>query len=224
LFVVNDEGRITSTREPGASPGPLFSLVRGATGCAWAVRVDVPDDVARELDSVAREEPPVLNLRDVPVHADRYRSLLADAIRSRQHVAVRQSEGPAFTFPDTLTQSSDVVVVEDERLLQHNFRGWIPGEIAAGRSPVTALIRDGHPVSICFSARRSDVAAEAGVETAEAFRGRGFGSCVTAAWALAIRASGRIPLYSTSWTNGASLAVARKLGLIAYASDWSLSD
>jgi len=53
----------------------------------------------------------------------------------------------------------------------------------------------------CFCARRSDAAAEAGLETAEAFRGRGFGPRVTAAWAWAIRATGRIPLYSTAWTN-----------------------
>ena len=85
-----------------------------------------------------------------------------------------------------------------------------------------AIVEDGHPVSICFCARRSEVAAEAGVETVERYRGKGFGSRVTAAWALAIRASGRIPLYSTSWTNHASLAVARKLSLIPYAGSWSL--
>ncbi len=226
LFVLNGDGRITSTREPGPSPGPLLSLVRGSTGCAWAVRADVPADAARELDGIAREEPPVVNVRHPPVHGARYLSLLTDAIRSGQEAAakLRQSAGPAFAFPDTVTQSDEVVIVEDERLLQHNFRGWVAGEIAAGRSPVTAVIRDGYPVSICFSARCSDVAAEAGVETAEAFRGRGFGSRVTAAWAVAIRASGRIPLYSTSWTNSASLALARKLGLIAYASNWSVSE
>jgi len=38
-----------------------------------------------------------------------------------------------------------------------------------------------------------------------------------------MRASGRSPLYSTSWTNTASLAVADKLGLVAYASDWSIA-
>jgi REP element-mobilizing transposase RayT len=49
------------------------------------------------------------------------------------------------------------------------------------------------------------------------------GDTITAAWALAMRGSGRIPLYSTSWMNTASLAVARKLGLVAYASDWSIA-
>lgn len=215
-----------STREPGASRGPLFSLVRSTTSCAWAARADVPTDLASELDRLARVEPPTSDLRDSPVYADRYISLLGGRIAS-EHKAltkIRQSGGPAFAFPDSLAQSADAVVVEDERLLEHNFRGWVPGEIDAGRSPVLAIVENGYPVSICFCARRSDLAAEAGLDTAEAHRGRGFGPRVTAAWALAIRTSGRIPLYSTSWTNHASLAVARKLSLVAYASSWSLSD
>jgi predicted GNAT family acetyltransferase len=87
-----------------------------------------------------------------------------------------------------------------------------------------AIVEHGYPVSVCFSARRSRVAAEAGVETAAGFRGRGFGSRVTAAWALVVRASGRIPLYSTDWSNEPSLALARELGLVAYAADWSVVD
>ena len=82
----------------------------------------------------------------------------------------------------------------------------------------------GYPVSICFCARRSGEAAEAGLDTAEGYRGRGYGPRVTALWATAIRRSGLVPLYSTSWSNQASLAVARKLGLVAYASSSGLSD
>jgi hypothetical protein len=225
LFVLNDDGRILSTREPGMHRGPLFSLIRNTTSCAWAVRAGVPEDIASEIDHLAREEPPVLDLRDSPVHAARYVSLLG-RIHVGQEVGatLRQSAGPAFEFPDAIAQSADIVVVEDEQQLHQNFHGWVPGEIAAGRAPVMAAFKDGHPVSLCFCARSSDIAAEAGVETAEAFRGRGFAPYVTAAWALAVRASGRVPLYSTSWTNSASLAVARRLGLMAYASGWSLSD
>jgi len=84
-------------------------------------------------------------------------------------------------------------------------------------------VEDGAPISICFCSRVSEVAAEAGVETAPECRGRGFAGLATAAWAAAIQASGRTPIYSTSWSNGPSLAVARKLGLVACASYWNLS-
>lgn len=46
LFVLDAAGRILSTHEPNASPGPAFMLVRNATTCAYAVRADVSDDVA----------------------------------------------------------------------------------------------------------------------------------------------------------------------------------
>lgn len=54
-------------------------------------------------------------------------------------------------------------------------------------------------------------------------RGRGLAPLVVAAWREAAERSGRQPLYSTSWDNEASLRVARKLGLIAYADTFSLT-
>ena len=114
-------------------------------------------------------------------------------------------KGPAFEFPDAVAQPAGIVVVEDEQLLQRNFRGWVAGEIAAGRAPVMAVFKDEYPVSICFCARSSDRAAEAGVETAEAFRGCGLAPRVTAAWSLAIRASGRIPLTALRGLTGPHL-------------------
>lgn len=225
-LVLDEAGRIVSTREPEATRGPLFAIVRSATACAWAVHADLPADVAGELDRVARHEPPASDLRDAPAFADRYVSLLKDRVISSplEATKIRQSDGPAFAFPDALLRPEGIDVVNDEGLLGRHFRGWAPGEIAAGRAPVMAVVEGDVPVSICFCARLWEVAAEAGLETAEAYRGRGYGARVTAAWALAIRASGRLPLYSTSWSNHASIAVARKLGLAAYACSWGLSD
>jgi GNAT acetyltransferase len=225
-LVLDEAGRIVSTREPQATRGPLLAIVRSATACAWAVRADLPVDVAGELDRLARNEPPAADLREAPVFAERYVSLLKGRLASSQvpSTKTRHSDGPAFAFPDTLSQPTGIVVVNDEGLLDRHFRGWVPGEIAAGRAPVMAIVEDGFPVSICFCARTSEAAAEAGLETAEAYRGLGYGTRVTAAWALAIRASQRVPLYSTAWTNRASLGVARKLGLVAYACSWGLSD
>ena len=131
LFLVDDDGRISGTRKPEPSRGPLFSLIRGKAS-------EIPD---------------------------------------RRRQLLRCSE-------------------------------------------------EGHVVSVCFCARRFNTAAEelgccerngngrfVGVDSFTSFAG----------WALAVRASGRTPLYSTSWSNDASLAVARKLGLVAYASAWSIS-
>jgi GNAT acetyltransferase len=214
-FVLDDRGRIVSTREPRASHGPLLTIIRSSTESAWAVHEDVPEELTEQIAVLARQEPPARDLRAPPVHAAEYLSLT----RGRPGFA-----GPAFIFPETLAPTAGVVLVDDERRLQRNFRGWQLGEISAGRAPVLAVIEDGLPVSICFCARRSDTAAAAGLETGEAYRGRGFGPRVTAAWAMAVRATGRVPLYSAAWSNEPSLTVARKLGLTAHASFWSISE
>ena len=211
LFLLDSAGRILGTREPDPEPGPRFALIRGRTSCAWAVRADVPQEIADELDRLAGVEPPVTDFRDAPVHAERYRSLVGGEVYA----------GPAFHFPKTVEQPDATVHVNALPLLARHFSGWTAAEIP-GRSPIVTVVEDGYTVSVCFCARRSDTAAEAGLETAAAFQGRGLGSQVTAAWAWAVRASGRVPLYSTSWENGASLAVARKLGLVSYACGWSL--
>ena len=215
MFVLDGRGRIGSSPEPNVPSAPLFVLIRGVSSCAWAVRADVSETVAAEVGWLAREELPIKDLhdpQDAPANADAYLALLGGQINS----------GPAFTFPDQIAHSSDVAFVDRLELLERNFRGWIEAEIP-WRAPIVAVMDQGYPVSVCFCATRaSEKTVEAGLETAAAFRGRGFAPRVTAAWAAAIRASGRIPLYSTAWTNSASRAVARKLGLIQYAVDWTI--
>lgn len=210
LYETDTRGRLTTTRDPAKKPAPSLALVRSTSACAWGVGAHVPEALSRELAALAADERPVRDLRELPKHVERYRLLGTEYF------------GPAFEFSDLPPIPNEIHVIEDERALDVHFTGWVPGEIAAGSGPVMAISVEGHPVSICFSARRSDIAAEAGVDTATRYRGRGYAGLVTAAWAHTIRASGRVPLYSTSWTNTASLAVAHKLKLIAYASDWSI--
>lgn len=225
-FVLDENGRIVSTREPGAPRGPLVAVSKSLKDFAMAIRADIPPAIASEIERLSELEKPPLDLQQGPTQSHRYIALLISRITPTQ-ASVRktlESDGPAFDFPARLVHAREVVVVEDEQLLNRNFSGWVPGEIEAGRAPVMAIIENGAPVSICFCARRSDTAAEAGVETADAYRGRGYASRVTAAWALAVRKSGRTPLYSTTWSNKASLAVARKLKLSMYANSWALVD
>ena len=217
-FVFDGEHRITSTREPNPSLSVRFVLARGAGSVAWAVRTDVNAAVASELDQFAASEPVLAggNWEAPPVHAERYEELLASDF-------AEVDAGPLFEFPADLVAPDGIVAVTAERDLATHFHGWIVGEIKNGRTPVMAIVEDNAPVSICFCARRSNTAAEAGVDTAESFRKRGYAARVTAAWALALRARKMTPLYSTSWTNAASLGVARKLGLITYGSVWTMT-
>lgn len=214
-FVLDDRGRIRSTREPWPSHGPRFSLIRSFTACAWAIRDDVPQELALEIANLAATEPALKELRSPPLHAQKYLALTSGQLGFH---------GPALTFPAVLPSPQEVVLVEDERRLEAHFTGWQPGELAAGRAPLMAILEQGQPVSICFCARRSEQAAAAGVETAAAFRGRGFAPRVVAAWAQAIRAAGSVPLYSAAWSNAASLGVARKLGLTPHATFWNVAD
>lgn len=211
LFVLDGRGRIRSTREPHADRGPTFALVRDRHTYAWALNADVPSALARKLAALAREETPASELTDPPRNADAYVALVGGRVES----------GPVFSFPATCDDVGDVAPVRTLSELEYHFRRWTADEIP-DRSPIVGIRADGHVVSICFCARRSQIAAEAGVETVAAYRGRGFGSRVTAAWARLIGDAGRLPLYSTSWSNRASLAMAHKLGLSACAADWNL--
>ena len=165
------------------------------------------------MHTLAAEERPTGNFQSEPVHAKAYIALLGDRIQA----------GPAFTFPAGIAQPKEIVLISELSLLERHFRGWTADEIPEC-SPIMAIIEEGAAISVCFCARRSATAAEAGVETAERFRGRGLGARVTAAWARAVEATGRLPIYSTSWKNAPSLGLARKLSLSLCASDWSLYD
>ena len=178
-FVRDKQGRIISTREAVPTHGPLFCLVRGASDCAWSIHADLPNDTARAINRLARSEPCTSGFHRPSAHTDGYRRLIGTYVSSRRRTAVDPLEhsGPAMTFPDALFPANDAVRVDDERLLAIEFRGWEVGEIASGRAPVLAVFADGHPVSLCFCARASDAAAEAGVETAERYRGRASRLC-----------------------------------------------
>src|SRR5215469_16859154 len=107
-FVLDEYGRIRSTREPGPSPGPFFTLIRSASSCAWAVRADVTGDIAAKLVRLAHEEQPTQNAHATPLHASTYLSLVGGQLIS----------GPTFTFPDEIAQPGDVTTVNALHLLE----------------------------------------------------------------------------------------------------------
>jgi RimJ/RimL family protein N-acetyltransferase len=215
LFTLDGAGRLLRVNEPAGAPAPRFFLGRTSRGNEWRFRHDVPEDVARELHALCAGEPMLGDeLVAPPYGATRYEEVLARVTPVKARWA-----GPAYRFPAALPEARDAVPItlENRGLLQPYFAAWFD-DVAYGQ-PFMALVRDGRAVSVCSSVRVTPVAHEVGVETHVDLRGRGYAARVVAAWAQAVRAMEIIPLYSTSWENSASQAVASKLGLVRYGTD-----
>jgi len=218
LFRHDERARIVATNEPNPSRAPRLFVGRTRDGLVWRCRDDVPDDLAAEIGRLLAREPLDADLDSPPVWLDVLVRLL------EWHAPVgRIWLGPAYYAPPGLAMPPGVVPTRpaDAATLAVPFPEW--ASEVEGRQPCIGVVRNGAAVAICGCARCSPVAAEAGVETREAFRGRGFATAAVAAWVEAVRRSGRIPLYSTSHDNVASRAIARRLGLVRYGSDLSLA-
>lgn len=222
--------RIVSTRQPGGGPAPLVHVGRTRLGNVWRFRGDLPASLVCDLARLlGREAPLASSAGPEPLERlEAIRRVLQAAVG-----AVRAWRGPAFRFPPLIEVpdgSAELVEIGEDRsgLLSRGFADWIP-EVAE-RQPCLAALEGGFAAALCCSSRPREVAsgasclaAEAGVETRPRDRGRGHAPRVVAAWARAVRAGGGEPMYSTSWDNRPSRAVARKLGLVAYGEDLHFS-
>ncbi len=216
MYELDADGRLLACGAPEVPP-PRFHMLRTREGNSWLLRHDLPAELASDLEQALAREPVLADFERTPPNLALVQSVLA-----RQASPAREYRGPAFAFPDALPR-----VEAAETIGQPNnprFQGPFAWVRSAGvrAQPITARFDDGVAVSVCHSARSSARAAEAGLETEPSHRRQGHAAAVTAAWAAAVRSGGRVPLYSTSWRNAASLAVARRLGLVLYAEDWHI--
>ncbi len=215
LYRLDERGRMLRQNDPDRGGAPRVFLGRTLHGNVWRLRHDLEPALATELEMILGTEPVTGDLAQPPMTLDRLLVALGAAPSD-------VSRGPAWWFPRRPEPPSGVVRVTgaNRDVLARHF-AWLVEELADW-SPCAAVLRDGAAVSVCFSSRLSARAAEAGVETAEPYRGRGLAPLVVSAWACLIYESGRLPLYSTSWENAASRAVARKLGISLYGEDISI--
>ncbi|MDH3684605.1 MAG: GNAT family N-acetyltransferase [Myxococcales bacterium] len=219
LFVHDTNGRLVRPHQPGheEQAPPRFFLGRTAHGNLWRFAAGLPDAQVIELARLAGAERSSRPLEDGPERLEPLRRCL-----EREADIETAYHGPAFRFPDLAARPDpepDLVTVTPDRteLLEANFASFLP-TFPLG-APYVAAIESGAAVAICHSATGTGPAVDAGVETAPGWRRRGLGSRVVAAWARAVAAEGRLPLYSTWWDNSASLGIARRLGLIRFGAD-----
>jgi GNAT superfamily N-acetyltransferase len=214
LFTYDARGRMLRTNEPEGRPAPRLFLGRTMTDHVVRFGEAVPDDVARKLTEIIERQPAADGFPVPPAVLASVGEALA-----RHAPITREGGGPAYRFPESIARSAEVVQVTyaNVEVVRDTFP-WLYRTLA-GWWLCFAVVRDGAAISVCFSSRIGACAAEAGVETLPAFRGRGFAVAVTAAWGDAVRAAGLIPLYSTAWNNLASQGVAHRLGLVMFGAD-----
>ena len=220
LFTQIDNGHLQCINEPidDRKPAPRFFFGYTNEGSICRFRHDLPDTVVAQLKEVAAAEPMLVPSEKIPKNHRQFEEIL------QRHAPIeRVWVGPAYRFPEHITSPTNVVRLSDENagLLKKDFAEMV-SELNSFQ-PYLAVIEDSQAVSICRSVRLSSQAHEAGVDTLIDYRRRGYATSVVAAWALAVRALNRIPLYSTSWDNVASQGVARGLGLVQYGIDYHLT-
>lgn len=222
LFTHNSESRLLFVNEPGGSAAPAARLFLGRTraGNVWRFRADIPEKLCEELSALCADEPSLsAEFNEPPRHLETYIRLL------EKHAPVEKPEmGPAYRFPQNIPPPSRPLVAVTEKnaeVLRGGFEEFAP-ELPDWQ-PFVALVEDNRAVSICRSARITSEAHEAGVETLTDFRGKGYAQEAVIEWARRVQAAGAIPMYSTSWDNLASQAVARKLRLYCYGADFHLA-
>ncbi|NUU63617.1 GNAT family N-acetyltransferase [Paenibacillus agri] len=210
LYLHNQAGRMTTINEPMNQPAPRFFLGQTIAGRIVRFRSDVPDHLVHDILQLIDQGDSTVQLAKV------IRALEKDKeIRSLWL-------GPAFTFQETEKEHTTATLVTE-----HNKYCLEPGYPSLlselkFRGPCYMVTENNMAVSVCFSARSNELAAEAGVETLKDYRGKGYAMTVTSSWAQAIRRSQRIALYSTSWDNYSSLSIAKRLDLHLYGTDISI--
>ena len=219
LYERDDGGLLLRARDP-AILAPSFHLVRTTDGNRWLLSAALSEHGRAGLQEALSREPVVDALEEMesrPPVLSGVRPLQAE-----ERPPSAEYRGPAFLFPDPLPLiPGPAELLRDSRSARTVPKlSWIRAVTPAEHPLSVARNSSGEVVSVCHSARATAIGAEAGVETAPGYRGRGLAAAVVLVWAAAVLAEGRLPLYSTQWTNHASRAVARKLGLIPYGEDY----
>ncbi len=220
LYRHNAGGRMVATNEWDSRVSPLVHFSRTPNHQVISIAEQVPEPIAKTLEQLARQDA-ADNGDDIS------RPFLAQCmdLLSINSIAPTVEQGPAFRF-DALPlppNGTRVVSVDKDnaQILQKHLGDWLPD--VPHRRPFYAATKRGIAVSVCASARISHLLHEAGVETAEGHRRKGYALLAVRGWAAAVDALGATPVYSTAWDNVASRRVAAALGLRRFCVDCHIS-
>jgi len=221
VFARDSAGRMTHENDPDRSSPPRFYFAGCEGGNLLRLSRDVGDGIAREIATLAAQEPSFSGPRSVPRFLDRYRELLAiDA------PAMESSYGLIHLLPHRVPCATDATLVAQgsaqgdallARLRRHGLSEAMIGMGFADLSHLwepwcVALVGDAI-AALAFAARLGEHGAALGLATMPAYRGRGLAAAVTAGWSALPQLQTRTLIYSTTRDNHASRRVIARLRL-----------
>ena len=202
-------------------------MVTSRDGQRLFIGSDVPEALVPALFDAVAGSPRVSVPEVEPPALDACRTILAPVC-----APLSLDAGPYYVFePDARVETRAELVRSDtgasERLRDLNPGNWDDEEWDELRDgtlgPWAMAIVDGRVVSVCHTpGPMAPLAAECGVWTDPAYRGRGYAAAVAATWAAILRPSGRHLFYSTTADNRSSQRVAARLQLRPIGWYWSL--
>ena len=218
-FRLDPAGRLLGENlpeDPADHTAPRLYACLGGDGLVYAFRHDVPDDRVEHATAVLEALADAL-FEDPDRLAD-----AAAAIAADWGDAPVMKAGPVYRIPRGLPQPAGVSFIDaSNRDALARFFPHTHAHLDA-LTPCAAQVIDGDAVAICRAVRRSRIALEAGVDTIEAFRGRGFGAAVVTAWAERAWQDGRVPCYAADASSSASLALAHRLGMMRIGTEFTI--
>ena len=216
-FVFDKQGRIRSANYWTEARAAKFVLGITRTNTIWAFGAELPEEVCRELERIAKRED--FDPASSPRHMDQYLSILSTIYSGAKRELY---DSLTYWYPATGRNSleKDCILIDssNQSLLEEHFGHMLgyQGKVIEYDQPIVALVVDGVALSVCSSARSNEEAHECYVLTASEYRQTGYATNVVKSWANTLKSKGLIPLYNTSIGNEPAQTVARKAGFSLY--------
>jgi len=178
-FVLSASGRIESENKLDLSGGPRLILAGCETGNIFHVHRKVDDAMARALEALAADEPPLFHPHGSPHHLDEYVALLSPA-EEQVGQGLNYVFPPEFTYDHQVTLGTSGTSAGDEMGLATSFGDVMPSGLkdlgfrdpADIWEPWCIALVDGKIASIADTVRAGEAGVEVGVDTVPELRGR----------------------------------------------------
>jgi hypothetical protein len=205
LFTMDSQLKLVSINEPWDKTRTAPKLYIGKTfdgSLIYKFRYDIPSEIIEKLGKYLSNEI-VLNKNGEIKYVDEYLSILGS-----KHYFNEICYYCSDRINETGNDCTKITSKNIKNYKLDNFE-WLADEIEYSQ-PCYAVIDNSQIISVCRSVRITKKAHEAGIETMERYRGKGFAGTVLKNWAKEIQDNGCIALYSTGKGNKPSQRVAEK--------------